>query len=246
MAASSDYLVFADESGDHGMAQINADYPVFVLSCCVFDRTQYVEKVCPEIQRFKMRWWPHDAVVLHSSQIKRRQGSYQFLSVQHQRQLFMEDLTLVLASLPFTLIACVVDKYALRKQSATRINPYALALKICMESVYAFLRDRSQQNLNTPFLVEKRGKVEDAELALDFGRVCNRDNRYGKFPGFSIEFVDKRTSLAGLQISDLVSTPIGRHFLRPNQPNRAFAMIERKFRRSPEGLLEGWGLTRFP
>jgi len=246
MAASSDYLVFADESGDHGMAQINADYPVFVLSCCVFDRTQYIERVCPEIQRFKMRWWPHDAVVLHSSLIKRRAPPYRFLSVAEKRERFLEDLTAVLASCPFTLVAVAVDKPALRSRYAALVNPYSLALKCCMEGVYGFLRDRGQENLQTPFLVEKRGKAENVELESDFRRVCGGDNRWGKIPGFSIDFVDKRTSLAGLQIADLVSTPIGRHLMRPDQPNRAYAMIEQKFMRSPEGLIEGWGLTQLP
>jgi uncharacterized protein DUF3800 len=58
MGSPSDYIVFADESGDHGLTVIDPQYPVFVLSCCVFDKTQYVENVCPELQRFKLRWWP--------------------------------------------------------------------------------------------------------------------------------------------------------------------------------------------
>jgi hypothetical protein len=34
-AAFSDYLVFVDESGDHGLDVIDAGYPVFVLAFCI-------------------------------------------------------------------------------------------------------------------------------------------------------------------------------------------------------------------
>lgn len=35
------------------------------------------------------------------------------------------------------------------------------------------------------------------------------------------------------------------HHLRPDQPNRAFEIIQTKFRRSPAGQYEGWGLVRW-
>jgi hypothetical protein len=239
-------LVFADESGDHGLAQINSDYPVFVLSCCIFERRQYIEQVCPELQRFKMRWWPHDAVVLHSSQIKRQEPPFAFLQARDVRTRFMEDLTCTLAALPFTLVAGAINKQRLKERYQTPDNPYSLALKFCMERIYALLREHGQQNCVTPFLVEKRGRTEDADLELVFRRVCDGENRWGKFPGFSIEFVDKKANLAGLQVADLVSTPIGRHMLKPRQQNRAFEVIQTKFRKSAEGDAKGWGFKIFP
>ena len=79
-----------------------------------------------------------------------------------------------------------------------------------------------------------------------FRRVCDGNNRWGKLPTFSVEFVDKKANLPGLQIADLVSTPIGRHVHRPDQENRAFEMIEKKFRRSKGGKVTGWGFKVFP
>jgi hypothetical protein len=34
--------------------------------------------------------------------------------------------------------------------------------------------------------------------------------------------------------------------LRPTQPNRAYEILEPKFRRSPSGEIRGWGLRSFP
>lgn len=45
----SDYIVYVDESGDHGMQTIDANYPVFVLAFCVFHKRHYSEKVVPAL-----------------------------------------------------------------------------------------------------------------------------------------------------------------------------------------------------
>jgi hypothetical protein len=246
MHVHSDYIVFADESGDHSLVSINPGYPVFVLSFCVFSKTDYVETVCPLLQRFKLRWWPHDGVVLHSLRIRRQEQPFPFLKSLEKRERFMADLTDTLSRCPFTLIAGVIDKVRLREQYPQPENPYSLALRFCLERAHDFLRGRGQAHLETSFLFECRGKREDAELELVFRRFCGGASRRGKLPGFSIEFFDKKANLPGLQIADLVSTPIGQHVSRPDRRNRAFEMIQQKFDRAPNGEPMGWGLHVFP
>jgi hypothetical protein len=41
----SDYLIFADESGDHGLTSINPENPVFVLVFCIFKKSDYISTV---------------------------------------------------------------------------------------------------------------------------------------------------------------------------------------------------------
>jgi hypothetical protein len=246
MHLQSDFIVFADESGDHSLVNVNADYPVFVLSFCIFRKTDYVETVCPLIQRLKLRWWSHDAVVLHSSQIRRQERPFLFLKSVEKRDQFMADLASTLTHCPFTLIAGVIHKVRLKERYIRPANPYSIALKFCLERTYALLRRYGQQDLETPFLVECRGKREDSELELEFRRLCDGASSWGRMSGFSIEFVDKKANLAGLQIADLVSTPIGQHVIRPESQNRAFATIQQKFRRSSKGEAWGWGFKVFP
>ena len=59
-------------------------------------------------------------------------------------------------------------------------------------------------------------------------------------------FVHKNANHCGVQIADLIARPIAMHVLRPEQKNRAYADIESKLRRSPDGKVEGWGLKCFP
>jgi hypothetical protein len=242
----SDFIVFADESGDHGMAKINPVYPVFVLSFCIFAKTDYVETVCPLFQRFKLRWWPHDGVVLHSLQIRRKQLPFLFLKTRDKREQFMAELTDALSRCPFTLIAAVIDKVRLHELDLQPENPYSLALKFCLKRTGDFLRQRGQLRRETSFLFECRGKREDAELKLAFRRLCDSGDGRAGMPKFSIEFFDKKSNMLGLQIADLVSTPIGHHVMRPERRNRAFEVIREKFDRAPNGEPMGWGLQVFP
>jgi len=36
-----DYIVYIDESGDHGMGRIDPGYPIFVLACCISKKCLY-------------------------------------------------------------------------------------------------------------------------------------------------------------------------------------------------------------
>lgn len=246
MEQPGDFIVFADESGDHGMVRINPDYPLFVLSCCVILKREYVERVCPELQRFKLRWWSHDAVVLHSSQIKRHEPPFAFLASVDKRQRFMEDLSGVLRAAPFVLFSVVIDKVRLRDRYGVTAEPYTLALAYSVELIASFLRERGQGQRGTTLLIEKRGKLEDAHLTAAFGRICEATNGTGTHTNLSIELIDKKANLAGLQLADLVGTPVGRHVPRPCEHNRAFEVIREKFWTPAGSDSSEWSLKIYP
>jgi len=66
----SDYIVFVDESGDHSLGSIDPSYPMFVLALCVFRKQDYIDSVCPAVQRFKFKYWGHDSVVLRHTEMQ--------------------------------------------------------------------------------------------------------------------------------------------------------------------------------
>jgi hypothetical protein len=93
---------------------------------------------------------------------------------------------------------------------------------------------------------EQRGAADDDRLANEFHRICAGENRWKcRFP-FEIIFANKQQNMPGLQIADLAAYPIARHVIDPAAPNPAFAVLEPRFRRSPSGKIEGWGLKIFP
>jgi len=42
-----DYIVYVDESGDHGLVTMDPHYPIFVLAFCLFDKRTFAESVVP-------------------------------------------------------------------------------------------------------------------------------------------------------------------------------------------------------
>lgn len=45
---------------------------------------------------------------------------------------------------------------------------------------------------------------------------------------------------------DMIARPIGLKILRPNQANRSWNIIRKKFRTDSSGEISGWGLIVFP
>jgi hypothetical protein len=242
----SDYIIYVDESGDHNLERTNPAFPVFALTFCIFRKDDYVAAITPAIQRLKFKYFGHNEIVLHEREIRKQEPPFTFLKSEIKRQLFMEDLNAIVEAAPMTIIASVIDKESLRRQYEHPSNPYEIALLFCIERSFGFLKDLGQRERVTHVIVEKRGRQEDAALELQFLRVLGGHNRWGPMNGFDIVFVDKKANSSGLQLADLTARPIGLKVLRPRQQNRAFDVIETKFRRSPDGKTHGWGFKVFP
>jgi hypothetical protein len=222
----SKYVVYVDESGDHNLVTIDAQYPVFVLALCVFHKRHYGNHVVPQIQKFKFDHFGHDIVVLHEHEIRKEKGLFRFASATHKNA-FLGQLTDVMDASNFVLIACVIDKRRMPK-GVEGDNPYHIALQCCLEALYRFLEEKNQNDHVTHVVVESRGKKEDNDLELEFLRICNGSNRRGIRLPFEVVFANKQVNSAGLQLADLVARPIGLHVFRPDQPNRAFEVLRKK------------------
>lgn len=247
----SDYIVYVDESGDHGMVNIDKNYPVFVLAFCIFHKRYYAETAVTELQKFKFRHFGHDLVVLHEHEIRKEKFPFNIFKSREERLAFIGELSEIIERTRFVLSTCVIEKERLRKKYAEPANPYHLALSFGLERIYSFLKEKSQEGKRTHIVVETRGKKEDSELELEFRRICDGANWYNKQLPFSIQFADKKINSTGLQLADLVARPVGLKVLRPDQANRAFEILKPKFyceggRKCVGEGYEGWGLKRFP
>ena len=225
----SDYVVYVDESGDHSLTSIDKDYPVFVLALCIFHKRHYAEKIIPATEKLKFNYFGHDSVVLHENEIRKQKGEFAFLSHRPTRDAFMASLTAIMDASNFILIACVVDKPRVSRSAVAASNPYHIALGLCMEALREFLAEKQQDHVKTHVVVECRGKKEDAELELEFRRICDGDNPGSRVLPFDIVFADKKTNLTGLQLADLVARPVGLNYIRPEQSNQAFDLLKKKF-----------------
>jgi hypothetical protein len=130
--AFSNYIAYFDESGDHGLAKIDGDFPVFVLCSCLFKIDRYLEADLPRFSAIKFRHFGHDAVVFHSRDIRKRIGPFQILSDADKRQRFMQDTSDFFAHTTGVVIAAGIHKGRHVQQYAYPDNPYDIALLFCL------------------------------------------------------------------------------------------------------------------
>lgn len=249
-------IIYVDESGDHGLASIDPEYPVFVLVFCIFEKSAYSAIASRDLHDFKFRWFGHDGLILHERDIVKKKPPFGFLQFDAKRTAFLDDLTDVIRQMPLTIIASVIRKDMLSRRYSTPENPYKLALLFCMEKAQEFLQSQGDRGV-CHILCESRsprekagsGK-EDKDLALEFLRI--REGRHFlqtrplNMHDFRITFLSKAANSAGLQIADLVARPIGLKSLRPDQPNRAYDVIQAKIWSGPAGDKPAYGIKPFP
>lgn len=231
----SDFIVYADESGDHGMVNIDPQYPMFALTFCVMRKDAYTAEIVPAMQGLKFGIWGHDTVVLHEHEIRKSTGPFGVLRTDRAlRTRFMDELNALIETAPMTIYASVIHKEKHRAKYANPWNPYEIALHFCMERLHMMLTAEKQHGKTVHVVFESRGAREDAELELEFRRIAGNDSHWGyrrhDFSRFDFQpvFIPKAANASGLQLADLTARPIALSQLRPGQPNRAFEIIRPK------------------
>jgi hypothetical protein len=230
--AYSEYIVFADESGDHGLSSIDPEFPVFALVFCVFEKSRYTNEIEPAFRRLKFKYFGHDAVVLHEREIRKQDRPFAFLRESEAiREAFMADVNAIMADAPFHAYCSVIDKHKHRARYADPWNPYEIAMQFCMEKLSNRLVADGQSDRLTHVLFEARGREEDRQLELEFRRVAANGKRWGwravDFSRAPLEsvFVPKAANMAGHQLSDLIARPLALRALRTDQTNRAAELV---------------------
>jgi len=69
----SEFIVYADESGDHHLGKIDAQYPIFCLALCIINKKNYINHITPTIQQLKFDFWGHDNIILHERDIRKQE-----------------------------------------------------------------------------------------------------------------------------------------------------------------------------
>ena len=242
----SDLIIYVDESGDHSLATVNKEFPLFVLTFCIFKKSDYSDQVVPAFQRLKFKTFGHDMVVMHEREIPKAEGHFAFLTDAQRRDGFMSDLNQFVAESNFQIIAIALKKELLAGKSHLE-NLYHMALRLALESLDQIIHVNGHRDAMTYIVFEARGRKEDNELELEFRRICDGANHRKKRLNFQIIIADKRINSTGLQLADLTARPIGRLVMNPDQPNRAYEIIREKIAKDPDsGAIEGFGLKIDP
>jgi hypothetical protein len=71
----SNYVVYVDESGDHGMQTVDPNYPVSYCRFACSTSGITARRLLPALQKFKFNHFGHDLVVLHEMKSARKKAS---------------------------------------------------------------------------------------------------------------------------------------------------------------------------
>jgi hypothetical protein len=223
-------MIFVDESGDHSLTSIDEQYPIFVLTLCIVEKSAYSRQIVPAFTDFKMEFFGHDLPILHAHEIRKPRGDFTILLNPHTRARFMERLNGLIEATPMTIVGVVIRKTHLKARYAEPKSPYDLALRFGLERAFRFPWDKKQQGKVVPFVAESRGRKEDADFELQFRRITQNSHEW-ELPFFK---------LAMGQIA------FDRKILNPEQSNRAYDLLASKLLTSEKGGVDGWGLKVFP
>lgn len=210
------HLLYVDEAGTHDMKHIDSNWPVFVLVGLLVGETYYAKTLVPRIKEFKAAHGLATGVVLHSREIRRWEGPFEFLKDARlaNRWLFSP-------------------------------NPYDVSLSQLLSLVCGPPGTPSPWRPNVvKIIAERRGKVEDKQLQAEYqgfrqhglasyGAASVQTRHRGTvkrvFPS-RVDFAAKSKVVAGLELVDLAAYPIGRAFVNRDWENPAYRTLAPKIR----------------
>ena len=230
-------ILFVDESGDHNLSAIDPQYPLFVLGGVIVD-SEYAESPLNEaLDRFMHEMFGRSDIVLHTADITRNRSGFEDMNDGAFRSRFYCRLNELMRDLSYSVVACVIrkDDY-LGRYGLAALDPYLISLGVLVE---LFCFDVGDVPKGGTIVAERRDPALDRGLRLAWSNLKVRRTR--RIRGRTIEermraleLRDKKDNLAGLQLADLVVSPIGRYVLgKPTKED--WEIVMDKLRRSPTG-----------
>ena len=241
-------VLFLDESGDHNLSRIDPQYPIFVLGGVIMDLDYAEGPLTEALNEFKQEFFGTSEIILHTSDIARNRNGFASLQEEDFRSRFYRRLNELMRSLPYQVIACAIRKYShLERYGEAAINPYSLSLNVLVERFCFEVGNVLDGGI---IVVEKRDQSLDRSLEAAWHDLRNRGTRYLRGSAINkrikaLNLRAKSENIAGLQLADLVVSPIGRHVLgKPDKED--WNVVYEKFLRNHQGVAEGYGLVTLP
>lgn len=228
------YYLFLDESGDHGLSNIDDNFPIFVLSGILINETDYTVLEQNMLQ-IKQEIWGDKKVIFHSRDIRKCEKEFVVLFDENVKREFYEKINNLISVSSYEIISSAIDKNKyIKRYGRLSDDVYEIALSFIVERSVFSLDAKRETDKKLNIVIERRGKKEDKKLSEHFQTLCSRGTGYVvparlEMYGINISFKNKSEDVAGLQLADLIAYPIARHVLDPDRANPAFDTFTSKF-----------------
>ena len=246
-------ILFLDESGDHSLSIIDPQFSVFVLCGVIMEEEYHQHAAAERLDAFKMRLFGKREIVLHTADFTRNKSGFEAMSNHEFRRDFFSALQDLIRGLEFKIVACVIKKQDhLQKYGLNALDPYLLSLSVLVER---FIFECG--SAGGTIVAEARNPTLNSALELAFLDLKIRGTAFisaakvqSRIHNLAIR--QKRDNIAGLQVADVVATPIGRYAMEkttyPHYCDQGdfFSILKPKFRQSWDGRINGIELVTLP
>lgn len=241
-------VLFLDESGDHSLSVVDPQYPVFVLGGIIVDQAYAEGEMDERVRRFKLELFGRDDLILNTADIARNRNGFERMIEPEFRERFYGELNRLMRELDYTVVACVIRKDAhLARYGEAALDPYMLSLGVLVERFCFEVGNVAEGGL---IVAERRGPTLDRQLELAWLSLTTQGTRYLQARTIKRRIVGmrashKRENVSGLQLADLVVSPVGRYVLG-KAAHEDFRIVEAKLRRRGASGYGGTGLVVLP
>jgi hypothetical protein len=240
------YLAFIDESGDHVLdpARMDDESNVFVLAAVLFESNKY-ESFDEQFKNLKTSYFGDSQIILHTKEMTRPARSKDIRNLKFHDPNFRRDFYLevnaLVESIDCKIVACAIRKNLLLLQYGEHADdPYLF----CFDNLLNRILFESSGEVK--IFPEQRRGGEDNKLEIAFLNAKLSGTKFIrghviKLRISEFRIMDKKTNSSGLQLADLIVTPIARNIL--NKPSRLgnevlYSVVKEKIPKR--------GLTVFP
>jgi hypothetical protein len=240
-------VLFLDESGDHNLSVIDPQYPLFILGGVIADQEYAEGEMTAKMDALKSSVFGRTDLVIHTADMARNRNGFERMIEPKFRERVYGALNELMRELRYTVVACAIRKDDhLARYGVAALDPYLLSLDVLVER-FCFELGGAGKGV---IVAEKRDPILDRQLDLAWLSLKIQGTRFLKAKEIESRVIGlnqraKSDNITGLQLADLVVSPIGRHLLGKREHDD-FRIVRDKLRRSWRGEYRGYGLVVLP
>jgi hypothetical protein len=230
--------IFIDECGSHSLTA-KESFNAFALAAIIVKDIDF-----PSLDE-KWKGWKDAKLgspekLVHEPDLRRGNGSFYCGGDAARRLAAHEALENLIPNLPFTGIACILNRPEYMRiygeqplDASLPLHPYLMTLHFVIERAAMALQEKFA-GAKAHIVIESRGPKEDAAMQYELARlfidgtsfVSASYFRHQFFPG--IVFKSKDTNCTGLQLADLLARPCAEKALAPATSPPRWNVFKRK------------------
>lgn len=222
--ASSDYIVFVDESGTPVTHKPDPQFPIFSLQFVLVRKDTYVTKIEPDFKRFKLKHHGSEAVVLHGRKIDNKEGEFRILRDRALYSRYVRELDTLIRASEIRLYSAFFLQLEVAKLGALTVHPYAYFMHELLNLIEQEVRVPGVRTRCEVVVESRRGS--DAEM-LDAYESYKAAFRTAEVE-FELQLAEKSLNVIGLQVADLVAKPVARFCLNRMEPGQGWPTVSKK------------------